>query len=88
MGVMPSWSITKYPTRDSGVKRLAMPTGDHELAYRTFEGMLPEGSPGAGAVMKWDDGTYVTEIEVSRGTRKEVTYPELADEVATKGLRE
>ena len=87
-GVMPSWSIPKGPTLDSGVKRLAMPTGDHELAYRTFEGVLTGGSPVTGAVMIWDDGTYVPEIEISRGSRKEVTDPELADEVASKSLRE
>ena len=53
--VMPSWAVPKGPTLDNTMKRLAMPTTDHSLEYRNFEGVLPEGGYGAGPVMIWDE---------------------------------
>ena len=85
-GVMPSWSVPKGPTLESGIRRLAMPTGDHELEYRHFEGVIPEGQYGAGPVMIWDEGTYNPEVEPTKGVRVEVTNEEEVGRVATEGL--
>jgi bifunctional non-homologous end joining protein LigD len=86
-GVMPSWSVPKGPTLDSSVRRLAMPTSDHLMEYRHFEGVL-KGDYGAGPVMIWDEGTYDPEVEVSKGVRREVVDRDEAEEVAEKSLRE
>lgn len=84
--VMPSWSVPKGPTLDPGVRRLAMPTGPHDLEYRKFEGNIEQGY-GAGTVMIWDEGKYTPEIEIAKGTRKQVTSRDEAEEVASEGLR-
>jgi bifunctional non-homologous end joining protein LigD len=86
-GVMPSWSIPKGPSLDSGVRRLALPTSDHLMDYRRFEGVIAKGGYGAGPVMVWDEGTYNPELEVSKGVRKEVTKRKDAEEAARKSLQ-
>ena len=57
-GILKSWAIPKVPPLKQGIKRLAISTEDHELAYSNFEGEIPEGMYGAGIVEIWDTGTY------------------------------
>jgi len=87
-GVMPSWSVPKGPTLDPTVRRLAMPTGDHDLAYRHFEGVISKGNYGAGPVMIWDEGTFSPEVEVGKRARREVTDPKEARQVLRASMRE
>lgn len=56
-GVLVSWALPKGVPTDPKKNHLAVPTEDHPMEYRFFEGTIPKGEYGGGVVEIWDSGT-------------------------------
>src|SRR5215831_5822424 len=80
-----SWAVPEGPCLDPKVRRFAKLVEDHPLDYASFEGRIPAGNYGAGTVIVWDRGTWVTLTEPEQALAKGELKFRLTGEKLTGG---
>ncbi len=82
-GTLRSWAVPKGPSYDPADRRMAVEVEDHPVEYADFEGIIPAGNYGAGAVIVWDRGAWTPRSDPRDG----LEHGKLVFELAGHKLR-
>ncbi len=69
-GSLWSWAVPRGPSPDPADKRLAVHVEPHPVDYAFWEGTIPEGNYGAGAMIIWDRGQWLPLEDPVEGLKK------------------
>ena len=75
--------MPKGPSYDPADRRMAVEVEDHPVEYADFEGLIPAGNYGAGAVIVWDRGAWTPRSDPRAG----LEHGKLVFELAGHKLR-
>jgi DNA ligase D-like protein (predicted ligase)/DNA ligase D-like protein (predicted polymerase)/DNA ligase D-like protein (predicted 3'-phosphoesterase) len=87
-GVLRSWALPRGLPPRPGVKRLAMATEDHPLEYLDFEGTIPKGEYGGGAMWVFARGRYEITKDKKDGFYFRIKSPQINAEYRMIHTRE
>jgi bifunctional non-homologous end joining protein LigD len=76
-GTLLSWAVPRGFSRNPKDQRLAVHVEDHPVEYADFEGLIPKGNYGAGAVIVWDRGYWVPLDDPDAGLERGILHFEL-----------
>jgi DNA ligase D-like protein (predicted ligase)/DNA ligase D-like protein (predicted polymerase)/DNA ligase D-like protein (predicted 3'-phosphoesterase) len=79
-GVLRSWAVPKGLPPRPGIMRLAVSVEDHPLDYVNFEGVIPKGEYGGGAMWRFARGRYEITKSKKDGFYFRLSSPELNGE--------
>jgi len=79
-GVLRCWAVPRGLPDQSGIKRLAVETEPHPIQYLNFEGVIPKGEYGGGAMWIFAKGRFEITKQKKDGFYFQLYSPELEGE--------
>ncbi|HNR06573.1 MAG TPA: non-homologous end-joining DNA ligase [Saprospiraceae bacterium] len=87
-GVLRCWAVPRGMPDQPGIKRMAVETEPHPVQYLTFEGIIPKGEYGGGAMWIFARGRFEITKQKKDGFYFRLYSPELEGEFRMHNLKE